>query len=188
MRKWMLLVALLCANLMTYADTALVVPVKNDTTIEVGFSPEGSAADLVLKIIQSAKKSIRISAYSFTSPAVARALIKAHRGGVSVTVLVDYKSNILENRNDKSRIALNLLSKAGITVRTVDNYSAHHDKFIIVDDKHVQTGSFNYSAGAAKWNSENVLVVWNSPEVAAAYMRHWQSRFEQGKGISEDSP
>jgi phosphatidylserine/phosphatidylglycerophosphate/cardiolipin synthase-like enzyme len=38
---------------------------------------------------------------------------------------------------------------------------------VISDGKHVQTGSFNYSQAAAKSNSENVLVVWNNPDLAA---------------------
>ena len=33
---------------------------------------------------------------------------------------------------------------------------------------------------AARRNSENVLVVWNNPQVAASYLKHWQSRYEQG--------
>ncbi|MEN3371971.1 phospholipase D-like domain-containing protein [Dechloromonas sp. ZS-1] len=54
-----------------------------------------------------------------------------------------------------------------------------HDKFIIVDSCHVQTGSWNYTE-SAKRNSENVLILWNQPNTAKAYLGHWQSRFNQG--------
>jgi phosphatidylserine/phosphatidylglycerophosphate/cardiolipin synthase-like enzyme len=45
----------------------------------------------------------------------------------------------------------------------------------------VQTGSFNYSKAAAKSNSENVVVIWNNPDLALSYLKHWQDRFDQGR-------
>jgi len=39
--------------------------------------------------------------------------------------------------------------------------------YIVVDNLHTQTGSFNYSQAAARSNSENVVVMWNNPSVAA---------------------
>lgn len=148
--------------------------------IETAFSPDGDSEALVVKVIHSAKKTIRLSAYSFTSPAVTRALIDAQRRGVDVAVVVDYKNNMIDDRSGKARIALNLLADAKIAVRTISSYPIHHDKFIIADALHVETGSFNYSASAANYNSENVLVVWNNPQVAASYLKHWNSRYEQG--------
>ncbi|MCO8647816.1 phospholipase D family protein, partial [Burkholderia multivorans] len=55
-----------------------------------------------------------------------------------------------------------------------------HDKYLVIDAEHVETGSFNYSASAASRNSENVVVVWNNPQLASRYLTHWQSRFDQG--------
>ena len=109
-----------------------------------------------------------------------RALIDAKRRGVEVAVVVDYKNNITEDRSGKARAALNLLVNAGIPTRTIARYPIHHDKFIVADGLHVETGSYNYSEAAARRNSENVLVAWNSPQVAASYLKHWQIRYEQG--------
>jgi phosphatidylserine/phosphatidylglycerophosphate/cardiolipin synthase-like enzyme len=146
--------------------------------IEIAFSPDGGSEALVLKTINAAQRSVRLAAYSFTSPAIVKALIAAHRRGVDVRVVVDEKGN----KSKSGTAALNLLVNAGIQARTNRKYAIHHDKYIIVDDLHVQTGSFNYSKAAAKSNSENVLVVWHNADLAASYRRHWQSRFEQGSG------
>lgn len=54
---------------------------------------DGGAEALVVKTIQSEKKSIRLAAYSFASPAVVRAHLEAKRRGVDVMVVVDRKSN-----------------------------------------------------------------------------------------------
>lgn len=145
--------------------------------VEVGFSPEGSAQQLVIKTINAAQQEIRLMAYSFTSPEVVKALTDAKRRGVNVKVVVDEKSN-----NGRANVAaLNLLITADIPVRTVDAYKLLHDKVIIVDRRHVKTGSFNFSRAAARANSENVLVVWDAPELAETYLKHWQSRWEKGK-------
>jgi phosphatidylserine/phosphatidylglycerophosphate/cardiolipin synthase-like enzyme len=86
------------------------------------------------------------------------------------------------NKGKASIAALNLLVNAGIPTRTISTYAIHHDKYIVADERHVQNGSFNYSQAASKANSENVLVVWHNPELAASFLRHWNNRFEQGVG------
>ncbi|WP_444812829.1 phospholipase D family nuclease [Variovorax jilinensis] len=150
---------------------------RSNPPIEVAFSPEAGAEALVIKVIRSAHSSVRLAAYSFTSPTVVRALVDAKQRGVDVAVLVDHKSNVQETRSSASRAALNLLVNAGIPTRTVSAYAIHHDKFIVADGLHVETGSFNFTASAAKRNSENVLVAWNNPALAKQYLAHWQSRW-----------
>jgi len=151
---------------------------SENPAIEVGFSPEGTAESLVLKVIGSARSSIRLAGYLFTSPVIVRALTDARHRGVDVAVMVDYRNNIEDAR---SRQALNLLVTSGIETRTVDVYPNHHDKYIVVDGRHVETGSFNFTTTAAKRNSENVLVLWNNPKLAGQYIAHWQSRWKQGQ-------
>lgn len=144
--------------------------------IEVGFSPEGGAERLVLKVINASRKSIRLAAYAFTSPAIVRALRDARQRGVDVRVVADDEAN----QSKSGTAALNLLAGAKIPVRLNSAYAIHHDKYIIADGLHVQTGSYNYSQAAAKSNSENVIVIWHNPELAASYLRHWQRRFDEG--------
>ncbi|WP_434116227.1 phospholipase D family protein [Paraburkholderia caffeinilytica] len=150
-------------------------------SIDTGFSPEGSAERLVLDGICSAHQSIHVAAYTFTSSAIVRALIAARERGIDVAVVADEKSNLVEDRNGRARVALNLLSAAGVRVRTIDVYPIHHDKFMVIDGETVETGSFNYTTSAARYNSENAVVMWHVPVVAQAYQQHWQSRFNQGR-------
>ncbi|MEG2389797.1 phospholipase D family protein [Pseudomonas kurunegalensis] len=151
--------------------------------IEVGFSPEGSAQDLVLRTIGVAKNSIRLSAYMMTSPEVTKALIAAKQRGVDVAVVADHQGNLQGGAARAGQHALTLLARAGIPTRTVKAYAIHHDKFMVIDGKAVETGSFNYTAAAARNNSENALVVWNDAELAEQYLAHWQSRWEKGQAF-----
>ncbi|MDT8850234.1 phospholipase D family protein [Pantoea dispersa] len=146
-------------------------------SIDVGFSPEGSAQQLVLRTLDSARESIRLMGYSFTSPEVVRALVAARRRGVDVRVVVDDKGN----RSKASQAALNVLANAGIPLRTNGQYKIMHDKVIITDGQNVELGSFNYTRSAAESNSENALVVRGVPALAQTYLAHWQSRWDGGK-------
>lgn len=161
----------LAAALLLSANNAFSAP-----TVEAGFSPEGSALQLVLRTIGEARQNIRLMGYSFTSPEVVKALTTAKRNGVDVKVVLDENGN----RSKASVAAMNTLVNAGIPVRTNRHYKIQHDKVIIVDGVTTETGSFNYSRSAAQSNSENALVVHNMPELAQTYLTHWQSRWNMG--------
>lgn len=148
-------------------------------TVQAGFSPEGSALQLVLNTIDAAQKSIRLMGYSFTSPEVSRSLIQAKQRGVDVKVVLDWKAN--NAKGSAGAAAINLLVNAGIPVRTVSQFKIMHDKVIITDGRNVETGSFNFSRAAARSNSENALVIRDYPVLADTYLQHWQSRWEMGE-------
>ncbi len=146
-------------------------------SINVGFSPEGSAQQLVLRTLDDARETIRLMGYSFTSPEVVKSLVAAKRRGVDVRVVVDDKGN----RSKASQAAMNVVVNAGIPLRTNSQYKIMHDKVIITDGQNVELGSFNYTRSAAESNSENALVVRGVPALAQTYLAHWQSRWDGGR-------
>jgi len=147
--------------------------------IEAAFGPEAGAEPLVMKVMATANQSLRVSAYALSSPSIIQGLIAAKQRGVDVQAVVDYEHNVVKDSKNIGKDALTALVQAGVVVRTSDKYRKMHDKLIIIDGKHVQTGSYNYAKSANK-NSENVLVVWNDPALAESYLKHWQSRFNEG--------
>jgi phosphatidylserine/phosphatidylglycerophosphate/cardiolipin synthase-like enzyme len=149
--------------------------------VEYAFSPREGAENLVVKVIRSSRHDIRMLAYALTSVPVVGALIEAKKRGVDVEVVVDYKENIRADRSGKAHAALSALVNAGIPVRTIDAYAIHHDKSLTVDGATVQTGSFNYTQAASKSNSENVIVLWNNPQLARGYLAHWERNWKQGR-------
>lgn len=152
------------------------VPAVYAASIETGYSPEGTALQLVLKTINSAQQEIRLMGYSFTSPEVVSALVRAKHRGVDVKIVLDEKGN----RSKASQAAMNVVVNAGIPLRTNGHYAIMHDKVIIVDNHTVESGSFNMTRSASSRNSENVLVINDVPEVAQTYLQHWQSRWDGG--------
>src|ERR1017187_4828029 len=65
------------------------VKIEGAGELEVAFSPNGGCTNLVIKVIHSAKTSIRVLAYSFTSAPIAQALVEAHKRGVDVQMVID---------------------------------------------------------------------------------------------------
>ncbi len=144
-------------------------------SLEIAFSPNEGAEDLVVKLIDSARSEIRVMAYSFTSAPVVRALLVAKKRGVVVSIVADEKSNLSDGGGgQKAKAAFGAMSSAGIDVRTTDAFAIAHDKVMVADQRHTLTGSFNFSASAESRNSENVLVNWNNADLAGVYLRHFQ--------------
>jgi phosphatidylserine/phosphatidylglycerophosphate/cardiolipin synthase-like enzyme len=145
----------------------LLPPACFSCPVEVAFSPNGGATELVVKTIGEARQSIRVAAYSFTSKPIAEALLDAHKRDVDVRVVVD-KSNATARYT-----AATFLANEGVPVRVDYRYAIMHDKFLVVDNETVEEGSFNYTASAQKSNAENVLVL-HDPAVAKQYRQEWE--------------
>jgi len=172
-----LLASLLAVLLSCLAAPAAAAPASSQT--EAAFAPDPAALGLVLKAIQSARRSIHVAAYVFTSKPVAQALLTAQRAGIEVAVVADGKEN--SGRYSATRF----LADQHIPVRLNARYAIFHNKFMIIDAMHVQTGSFNYTAAAASKNAENVLVVWNAPELAARYEQQWQRLWQEAETLAD---
>jgi phosphatidylserine/phosphatidylglycerophosphate/cardiolipin synthase-like enzyme len=144
-------------------------------TITVAFSHKSSPTQaLVLKAAGSATQSLQVAAYQLTDPAVVQAMMDAHKRGVKVSVYVD--------RTQQANEAVTALVKTGVECRVDKAHRILHHKFMIVDGRHVQTGSYNYSRNAYKVNAENVLYIQNSPVLAKAYLEEF-SRLVTGKNV-----
>ena len=152
-------------------------------SIEVALSPSEGSEALVVKVADSARTELRILAYSFTSAPVTAALLRAKKRGVDVRLVADEKNNVSDDRSGKARAALSALVNAGVDVRTISVYPIHHDKVMVADRETVQLGSFNYSDAAARRNSENVLVNWRNPKLAAVYLGHFERNYRQARGF-----
>lgn len=144
--------------------------------VMTGFSPGGTAQQVVLAAIGSAQVSIDMAAYSFTSKPVATALLAAQRRGVRVRVVADDKAN-------SKYTAVTFLANQGVPVRLNDRYAAMHHKFMVIDGRSVQAGAFNYSASAHVRNAENALWLQDMPLVAADFSREFARLWDEGEPV-----
>jgi len=171
------LALILAASAVAQAQTAGPIGFSPGATAEVGFSPGGTAEALVVKVINAAHASILCAAYEFTSRPITRALIAASVRGVKVYLVADARE--AQGRYSQTRE----LSQAGISVRLDSRYEIFHHKFLVVDRRDLETGSFNYTASAFRHNAENVLVIWNDPGLATVYTSEWTALWDQSRPL-----
>jgi len=144
-------------------------------TVEVAFSPDIGATDLVVKALGEAHRSIRVAAYSFTSKPIAEALLQAHKRGVDVKVVVD------KSQAKAKYTSATFLANVGIPTRIDYRYAIMHSKFMVIDDVNVETGSFNFTSAAEHKNAENVLVLRNEPALAKQYAGEWNRLWDESE-------
>ena len=152
-------------------------PIPSYASFELGFSPRGQSLNIILNGIGRAENSILVAAYSFTSRPISTALLEAHRRGVAVRVIADARANTSQYT------AVTFLANQGVPVRVNGRYAIFHHKFMVFDNRHVQTGSFNYSAAAVNRNTENVLLLLNVPEIADMYAREWERLWNESQEV-----
>lgn len=136
--------------------------------IRVYFSPHGGCTDAILSEINQAKSEILLQAYSFTSQPIAQALIRAQKRGVKISAVLD-KSN-----RGRKYSAATFLKNMGIPVFIDDKHAIAHNKIMIIDNRVVITGSFNFTAAAEKKNAENLLIIDDLPDLTRAYRENFQ--------------
>lgn len=136
-------------------------------TLDVYFSPRGGATFAIRQALDNAKSSVFVQAYSFTSAPIAEALVKAHRRGVNVQVLLD------KSQKTEKYSSADFLVNAGIPTKIDAAHAIAHNKVMIIDKEIVITGSFNFSKAAEESNAENLLVV-RDKELASRYIENWQ--------------
>jgi phosphatidylserine/phosphatidylglycerophosphate/cardiolipin synthase-like enzyme len=142
-------------------------------TVQLAFTPWDNAEAMVIGAIRAAKAQILVQAFSFTSRALANALIAAKRRGLDVQIIADREQTF---SGEASRIPELVL--AGIPVTLEVRYQSAHNKVMVLDaglaDGAVITGSYNWTYAAQFKNAENVLILRGNPDIVNAYAANWQ--------------
>lgn len=99
----------------------------------------------------------------------------AKKRGVKVEAVLD-KSN----RTAQYSSATFLLNQ-GCDVRIDAKHAIAHNKIILVDDRTIITGSFNFTKAAEESNAENLLVIRGNPRPMEQYL----ANFRQHQAHSE---
>jgi phosphatidylserine/phosphatidylglycerophosphate/cardiolipin synthase-like enzyme len=147
---------------------AAQTPIPSGASFDLGFSPGGSSLAVVLKAISSARSTLLVACYEFTSRDIAAALEAAAHRGVKVRIVADFKA-----AHDRySQVPV--LKAAGIPLRLDDRYSIHHHKFMVMDSVSIETGSFNYTTAAIEHNAENALALWDVASIATCYSTEFE--------------
>jgi phosphatidylserine/phosphatidylglycerophosphate/cardiolipin synthase-like enzyme len=131
----------------------------SSTWYSIYFTPEDRCDQQMVELINSANSSIYADLYSIKLENITNALINAYNRSVDVRIVTD---NVEGNTTQYLR-----LKKYGI-IKTDHKSYLMHNKFIIIDNKTVWTGSFNPTPNGT-FGYNNAIVI-DSTKLAEYYI------------------
>ena len=148
----------------------------NSADVSVYFSPDGGATDAIVKEINHAHSTIDIAMYDLTSKPIAQAIMNAEARGVKIRMVMDRKEA------DTRYSYASFFARNGIPVKLLPVYrdGLMHNKFAVIDNDEVITGSFNWTYSAEHRNYENLLII-RSPQLAQVYEKYFEKMYERGR-------
>jgi phosphatidylserine/phosphatidylglycerophosphate/cardiolipin synthase-like enzyme len=142
--------------------------------VEVYFSPEDGVAKHVLQRLAAANSSIYFMTFSYTADAISDAMIAKVRAGLTVR-------GVFETQNaGGSGADFNRLQQGGVDVLEDGNCYILHHKVIVIDERTVITGSYNFTSSAERDNDENLVIV-DDPALARSYLSEFERVYAQAQ-------
>ena len=142
--------------------------------VENYFSPQDQAEQYIVARIGAARESIYFLTFSYTSVATTEAMLDRYAAGVTV-------QGVFERRNARGLgSAYPTLLEARVPVLEDGNCYTMHHKLIIIDERTVITGSFNFTNRGNLINAENLLII-DDREFAAAYLSEFGRVWRQAE-------
>lgn len=147
--------------------SAIEPEIKN---MDVCFSPKEKCDKKIISFINSAKKSLEIAIYSLTHRDIVSAIKAAKERGIKVRVVVDR-----EQMDGPNSLVKELMQN--VEVKIGGSKGIMHNKYTIVDNEKIETGSYNYTSSASHFNSENQIYIFEEP-VVKEYMDDYEKLWE----------
>ncbi|MBU4349932.1 DUF1669 domain-containing protein [bacterium] len=143
---------------------------------EVYFSLYDNPQKEIIKNINQAEAFINIAMYIFTDREIALPLVKANERGVKVRLYLD--KDQVEYQYSQSRF----LVQKGIKTRVSSNNYIMHNKFAIIDNRILLTGSYNWTFSANNRNDENLMII-DDPEIIELFQNQfvnlWTNKYSR---------
>ncbi|MGD0232887.1 MAG: phospholipase D family protein [Syntrophorhabdales bacterium] len=140
----------------------------------VYFSPNGGATQAIVREIDNATLEVLVQAYLLNSAPIAKALVNAHKRGVSVEAILD------KSREAPKYTGATFLANNKIPTYIDAEHAIAHSKVMIIDKQTVITGSFNFTKASEEKNAENLLII-RSEVLASYYLDNWQKHRQHSK-------
>ncbi len=144
------------------------VPVENY------FAPEDDVSKKISARIRQSTASIDFLAYAFTDDGIGTAIRDRAQAGVKVRGVFE------RTGSETSFSEYGKMRRLGLDVVQDGNPYLMHHKVIIIDDRTVIFGSFNFSQSADDDNDENLLII-DDPALAQSFKAEVTRVYEQAK-------
>ncbi|NJL11860.1 MAG: DUF1669 domain-containing protein [Microscillaceae bacterium] len=134
---------------------------------EAYFSPGEECRQALLRYIRQARQQLWVCVFTISDDLITEALREAFRRKVNLRILTDDDKSF-DKGSDIRDLAL-----TGVPVR-MDNTPNHmHHKFALIDQEVLITGSYNWTRSAARYNHENIVILYE-PTLIETFTREFE--------------
>lgn len=130
----------------------------------------GGIDEVIADDVARATSRVDVAAFDLDAEPLVNALIALEADGITVRVVTDSDNEALNS--------INRLRRNGISVVTDDRSALMHNKFIVIDDAIVWTGSLNYTTNGAYCNNNNAVRIV-SDRLADNYTAEMDEMYEE---------
>ena len=130
---------------------------------------QGGLDELLAADIARAQSTVDVAAYDFDLQSVADALVEAHEYGVLVRLVTD--------SDNAEEPVVRQLKSAGIVVVEDEREAIMHNKFVVIDERIVWTGSWNLTESGTYRNNNNAVRIV-SDLLAENYTAEFEEMFD----------
>ncbi|MCK4904654.1 DUF1669 domain-containing protein [bacterium] len=167
-----LLILLIIATVVFSSDSLFGQNADDSSYIKIFFADSINLNNKLSEYIDNANESINACFYAIKSEEVAFSLIKAYLRGVPVQIVMD-ESRLFEGGSFYPQ-----LKNFGIVKKDTITGGLMHNKFCVIDEKLVWTGSYNPNVYAVYANNDSVVI--ESKQLAKLYIEEFEKLW---KGI-----
>jgi len=157
---------------------SITISISTLAQTEVYFSLSDNPQKEIIENINQAEAFINIAMYIFTDREIAIPLVKARERGVKVRLYLDQDQ--VDYKYSQSRF----LVQKGVKTRISSNKYIMHNKFAIIDNRILLTGSYNWTFSANNRNDENLMVI-DDPEIIEIFQNQfvnlWTNKYNLEK-------
>lgn len=152
--------------------------------VQLYFAPDDRPDRALEALIDGATRSIHVAVFSLRWSPLTDALLAAHARGVEVFVITDRKQSETAWEDDRLRAAGVPVIEA---LNTANAFTAMHHKFMVVDDRSVAVGAYNWTYTATFKSYEDLAIIADDAEVGAAFAGEF-GRLWRRYGAGESMP
>ncbi len=139
---------------------------------DVFFSPGEESRNAIIKRIGGAVNQISICVFTISDDRITDSIITAHKKGVNIKIITDNDKSWDEGSDIKQ------LARAGVTIKMDSTPNHMHHKFMVVDNKSLLTGSYNWTLSAMRFNHENILIT-EEAGVVRSFLKEFENLWRQ---------
>lgn len=137
--------------------------------------------NVIVNQIMLARKSIKIAVAWFNLKTILDILTLKLRGGISVEIILHYDE--INNGGKYSLDFTDFINCGGVLIWAHSSNSTMHQKFCVIDEDTVISGSFNWTNRAEKRNDEDIQVRKNDEKFIMTFL----NRFDELKAKYADT-